>query len=202
LRACLTYFSLVALVLPVSGLAGGGVALQDDVCIIKIDFYSAHFTAYQPDTSGNEQFCEDLPDIGTTIFVLDYLHGSLKEVPVDFRIIRDATGMGQFVRLEHIQALDDIEQHTVFYKRPTVEVDGSYSVEHRFAETGDYVGIVSAGHPTNDKTYYAVFPFTVGAVNYSWWLGLAVAVIAALFLLLRLLQSAARKATGNTEQTS
>ena len=61
--------------------AGGGLVLEDDVCIIWIDFYSAHFTAYQPGSSGNEQFCEDLPDTGETIFVLDYLHQSLKEVP-------------------------------------------------------------------------------------------------------------------------
>ena len=83
--------------------AGGGVVLEDDVCIIWIDFYSAHFTAYQPDSSGNEQFCEDLPDTGETIFVLDYLHQSLKEVPVDFRIIRDVTGLGRYARLEQVQ---------------------------------------------------------------------------------------------------
>ncbi|MGI9309196.1 MAG: hypothetical protein ACR2P6_08030 [Gammaproteobacteria bacterium] len=173
---------LTALILPAVALAGGGVALQDDVCIIKIDFYSAHFTAYQPDTRGNEQFCEDLPDTGTTLFVLDYLHGSLKEVPVDFRIIKDSTGLGQFARLEHIQALEDIEQHTVFYRPPTIEVGGSYQVEHDFLDAGDYVGIVSAGHPSNDKTYYAVFPFTVGAVNYSLWLSLAAIFAATVFL--------------------
>ena len=76
--------------------------LQDDVCKIKIGFYEAHFTAFQPETSGNRQFCEDLPDVGPTIFVLDYLHDSMKEVPIDFRIIRDVTGSGQFVRLEDV----------------------------------------------------------------------------------------------------
>jgi len=185
-RACLTKYLLPTLLLPSLAIAGGGVALQDDVCIIKIDFYSAHFTAYQPDTSGNEQFCEDLPDTGATIFVLDYLHDSLKEVPVDFRIIKDATEMGQFVRLDHIEALEDIEQHTVFYRPPSVEIDGSYQVEYAFVEAGDYVGIVSAGHPTNDKTYYAVFPFTVGALNYSLGFGLAAFLIAAVLLVVRL----------------
>ena len=51
---------------------GGGVVLSKDTCIITIGFYDAHFTAYQPETSGNEEFCEDLPDDGQTIFVLDY----------------------------------------------------------------------------------------------------------------------------------
>ena len=47
---------LVALTaLPV--LAGGGAILQDDVCKMKIGFYEAHVTVYQPETSGNKQFC-------------------------------------------------------------------------------------------------------------------------------------------------
>ena len=150
--------------------AGGGVALEDDQCIIRIDFYSAHFTAYQPETQGDQQFCEDLPDTGVTIFVLDYLHRSLKEVPVDFRVIRNVTELGQYARLEHVQALDDLDAHTVFYRPASVERTGSYRVEFQFAEPGEYIGIVSAGHPSNDKTYYAVFPFRVAMFSLPGWI--------------------------------
>jgi hypothetical protein len=150
--------------------AGGGVALEDDQCIIRIEFYSAHFTAYQPDTRGDQQFCEDLPDIGTTIFVLDYLHRSLKEVPVDFRVIRNVTELGQYARLGDVQALKDLGSHTVYYRPPTVERTGSYQVEFQFSEPGEYIGIVSAGHPTNAKTYYAVFPFRVGMFALPGWI--------------------------------
>lgn len=146
-------------------LAGGGVILQDDVCIIKIGFYEAHFTAYQPETSGNQQFCEDLPDTGATIFVLDYLHDSMKEVPIDFRIIRDVTELGRFVRAEDVAALGDLADHTVFYQPPIIETDASLTVEPLLSEKGKYIGIVIAGHPTNDNTYTAVFPFEVGATN-------------------------------------
>jgi len=149
--------------------AGGGVMLRDDACIIKIGFYEAHFTAYQPNTSGDTEFCEDLPDTGDTTFVLDYLHGSLKEVPVDFRIIRDATELGQFVRWEDVQALQDLDGVTVFYRPAGIESRGSYRVEYEFLEKGDYVGIVSAGHPTSDKQYTAVFPFSVGRIAYPFW---------------------------------
>lgn len=148
--------------------AGGGVILQDDVCIIKIGFYEAHFTAYQPDTSGNKQFCEDLPDIGQTIFVLDYLHDSMKEVPIDFRIIRDVTDLGQFVRPEDIEALGDLGEHTIYYHAPTVETDASLTVEPLLPAEGKYIGIVTAGHPTNNNIYTAVFPFEVGAINISY----------------------------------
>jgi len=156
--------------MPPPATAGGGLILRDDVCIITIDFYEAHFTAYQPDTSGNEEFCRDLPNTGETIFVLDYLHKSLNEVPVDFRIIRDVTGLGQFVRWEDIQQIDDMESHTVFYRPPEVEPAGSYKVQYDFLEKGDYIGIVTAGHPSNDNVYNAVFPFSVGARKYPLWL--------------------------------
>ena len=142
--------------------AGGGMVLEGDVCIIRIDFYSAHFTAYQPDSSGNRQFCQDLPDLGETIFVLDYLHESLKEVPVDFRVIRDVTGQGEYVKLKHVEALEDIEKHTVFYRPGTIQKDASLKIEYKFKEKGRYIGIVSAGHPSNNNIYTAVFPFEVG----------------------------------------
>jgi hypothetical protein len=143
--------------------AGGGSIIQSDVCVIWIDFYSAHFTAYQPASSGNTQFCQDLPDTGETIFVLDYLHQSLKEVPVDFRIIRDGTGQGRFVKLKHVQALGDIEDYTVFYQPAVIQADASLKVEYDFKSKGSYIVIVTAGHPVNDTLYTAVFPFEVGA---------------------------------------
>jgi len=165
--------------------AGGGVVLEDDVCIIWIDFYSAHFTAYQPDTSGNEQFCQDLPDTGETIFVLDYLHQSLKEVPVDFRIIRDVTGLGRFVKLENVEEIEDIEQHTVFYQPPVIRPDASFQIEHDFLEEGAYIGIVSAGHPSNDMIYTAVFPFEVGRSNTGYLFPLILLLAGAVFALVR-----------------
>ena len=155
--------------IPVAGtLAGGGLVLEDDVCIIRIDFYSAHFTAYQPNTSGNKQFCRDLPDTGETIFVLDYLHQSLKEVPVSFQIIKDVTGLGRFVKLKHVEAIEDIERQTVFYQLPAIRPDASLKIEYEFVEEGAYIGIVTAGHPSNDMVYTAVFPFEVGGSNFTW----------------------------------
>ena len=155
-------------VVPVTSMvAGGGLVLEGDVCIIRIDFYSAHFTAYQPGTSANTQFCRDLPDTGATIFVLDYLHQSLKEVPVSFRIIHDVTGLGRFAKLKHVEAIGDIEQHTVFYQPPVVRSDASLKIEHDFIDEGAYIGIVTAGHPSKDTIYTAVFPFEVGGSRFA-----------------------------------
>ena len=159
--------TLIALLLSAPVWAGGGMVLREDKCIIEIGFYDTHFTAYQPQTRGNEQFCQELPDVGETLFVLDYLHGSMKEVPIDFRIIKDVTDLGKFVRMSDIEAIDDLNQLTVFYHQPTVHSAASLSVDHTFAVPGNYIGIVTAGHPTKDTIYSAVFPFTVGKTDYT-----------------------------------
>ena len=183
---CYLFLSVSMFVLPVgSSQAGGGLVLEGDVCIIRIDFYSAHFTAYQPNTSGNTQFCKELPDTGETIFVLDYLHQSLKEVPVEFRIIRDVTGLGRYVKLEQVEAIEDIEQQTVFHQPPVIRPDASFKIEHDFKEKGAYIGIVSAGHPTNDRIYTAVFPFEVGVSNYGYLLPLMLLLAALAFFFIR-----------------
>lgn len=173
--------------------AGGGMVIEGDVCIIWIDFYSAHFTAYQPAKNGNKQFCQQLPDSGPTIFVLDYLHKSLKDVPVSFRIIHDVTGQGSYVKLKHVEKIQDIERHTVFYQPPVIRTDASLKIEHDFASEGWYIGIITAGHPSNDMIYTAVFPFEIGASNYGFWLPLILLlIVVAAFLLRRV--SLARKA--------
>jgi len=182
-----TLVSAILVVLPFSqARAGGGMVLEGDVCIIWIDFYSAHFTAYQPDSRGNEQFCQQLPDTGTTIFVLDYLHQSMKEVPVSFRIIRDVTGQGSYVKLKHVEAITDIENHTVFYQPPTVRDDASLKIEHGFESEGAYLGIVTVGHPSKNTIYTAVFPFDVGASSYGYlYLLILIISLLAFFLVYR-----------------
>lgn len=172
MKSDLTWNALTLLLLawPCAALAGGGVVLSEDTCKIQIGFYEAHFTAYQPQASGDRQFCEDLPEVGETIFVLDYLHRSLSEVPVDFRIIRNVTGKGRFARLEDVEALPDLDAVTVFYQPPVVKSNATFSVTTRFEAKGDYIGMVTAGHPTKDTIYTSVFPFSVG--QRRWPLGI------------------------------
>lgn len=165
-------------------LAGGGMVLKDDACIIEIDFYSAHFTAYQPQTRGNEQFCQQLPDLGETLFVLDYLHPSLKEVPVSLRIIHDVTGQGSYVKLKHVAEIEDIEKHTVFYQPPVIRPDGSFQVDFDLTAEGSFIGIVTAGHPSTDSIYTAVFSFEAGGPDYGFILPVILLVLATMVILL------------------
>ena len=155
----------LAVIACTEAIAGGGLVLKNDLCIIEIDFYSAHFTAYQPATRGNKQFCQELPDTGETIFVLDYLHPSLKQVPVSLRIIHDVTEQGDFVKLKHVEEIEDIDSLTVFYQPPVIRPDASFQADFELLTKGRYIGIVTAGHPSNDKTYTAVFQFNVGGLD-------------------------------------
>tara|TARA_R100001143_G_scaffold55705_1_gene51872 strand:- start:5760 stop:6794 length:1035 start_codon:yes stop_codon:yes gene_type:complete len=146
--------------------AHGSVTAEDDLCIIRIGFYRAHFKIFQPGSSGQTEFCEDIPNTGESIFVMEYLHQELGNVPVEFRIIHDVTGLGRFARLEDVRQIDDIDAATVFYQGPAVESD-VFTVLHEFEENGDYLGIVTARHPDRDEYYQAVFPFKVGFTGFG-----------------------------------
>ena len=163
-------FTVVALLLAACGLAlaspaaraHGGVVLEEDICVIKMGFLSAHFTIYQPETRASEEFCEDIPDVTQTVFVMEYLHSSLREMPLDFRIIRDVTGVGVFARWEDVAAVEDLDAATVFYEPAAVRDEAVFTVEHRFDEPGWYIGIVTTTYPDTGRTYETVFPFEVG----------------------------------------
>ena len=142
-------------------LAHGSITAEGDLCVIRIGFYTAHFKVFQPDTSQEKEFCEDLPATGSSIFVMEYLHKSLGEVPIEFRIIRDITGLGRFTRLEDVAKIDDLDAITVFHQQPVIESQ-VFNVLHDFTEDGDFVGIVTVKHPETEQYYSAVFPFHVG----------------------------------------
>lgn len=160
----------------------GSVVDEDDQCLMNIGFYRAHFTIYQPRSTGHEEYCEDLPATGETVFVVDYLHETMREVPVDFRIVRDRNGIGRFARYEDVLALD-LAADTVFYQPPVVQADAVLTVLHNFDRPGGYIGVVSVAHPTTDEVYRAVFPFEVGVLprDYAVWGGAVMTVLAVVF---------------------
>lgn len=156
----------------------GGVFLEDDLCVIQIGFYKAHFTIYQPQISQHEEFCEDIPNIGESVFVIEYLHNSLRELPIGLRIIRDVQNRGRFVKWEDINKIDVINQNTVFYQPPLIQPDGVLLALHQFREEGNYIGIVTAEKP-DDDVYTAVFPFRVGGLDWGY---IPLLIVLAIFL--------------------
>lgn len=148
--------------------AHGGVVQEQDLCIIKVNYLSAHFKIYQPRASGHKQYCEDLPAASESVFVMEYEHDSLSMMPIDFRIIRDVTGQGRFARMEDVERIENLGDVTVYYQPAVVEPD-VYTIVHNFEDEGAYIGIVSATHPETDKVYSAVFPFEVGYTGLGSW---------------------------------
>jgi len=158
--------------------AHGSVTPDADLCIIRIGFFRAHFKVYLPESHGHEDFCEDLPDIGNSIFVMEYEHDGLAEVPIDFRIIRNVTGEGRFTNLDHVMQLGDLADITVFHEPAAIQRD-VFTAAHAFDAPGEYVGIVTVDRPDGNGVYMAVFPFEAGFTGPGYWPW----IIAALILL-------------------
>ncbi len=142
--------------------AHGSVSFEDDRCLINIDFMQAHFTVFQPESQGNDEFCENIPGVTRSVFVMEYLHTLLNEMEIDFRIVRDINNVGRYATWEDIEAIEDLAAATVFYQSPRIEEGGYYRASHEFTEGGSFIGVVTADHPTEDRQYNAVFFFRVG----------------------------------------
>lgn len=169
-------FFLTGSLLPANALAHGSVTPDEDLCLIRIGYYTAHFKIYLPETHGHRQFCEDLPDAGSSLFVMEYIHDGLANAPIEFRIIKNITGQGRFTRLQHIEALDDLEQHTVYLHPPARQAD-VFTVLHEIAEPGEYVGVVKVPSGDGKSLHTAVFPFEAGSGGLGWWPWLALAAL-------------------------
>jgi hypothetical protein len=148
--------------------AHGGVVEEEDLCVIKVNYLRGHFKIYQPRTDGHREYCEDLPGATETVFVMEYLHESLADAVVDFRIIRDVTGKGRFARWEDVADIEDLQGATVFYREPGIDPD-VFTAAYTFDEEGDYIGIVTANVDGENKIYRAVFPFEVGFTGFGYW---------------------------------
>jgi len=155
----------------------GSVLLEDDICLLEIGFLEAHFTIFQPDTRGRQEYCEDVPDVGHSVFVLEYLHDFLREMPVGFKIIRDDTNFGRFANWEDVLSLGDLQPYTVFEQQPFEHSFGVMTVNYEFLDEGSYIGIVTASDPRADKSYHSVFQFQVGSRPYGIMLGILALVI-------------------------
>lgn len=168
---------LAAFMLPLqAALAHGGVVEENDLCVINIGYLKAHFKIYVPQHSGHREYCEDIPVRGESVFVMEYQHDSLDSAAIDFRIIDNVTGMGRFARLEHVEAIDDLDAVTLRYVPPAVVRD-VFMLLQDFESDGEYVGIVSATAADSGKVYTAVFPFEVGYTGLGIWPWVVLALV-------------------------
>ncbi len=132
--------------------AHGGVSIDQGQCIMKIGPDTMTFTGYQPQKS-RDQFCDDIPDVGPTIIVLDAQQDELRDMAIEMRILRD---VGQKDDAENLDANTETYVPRKKYKAGTLNFD------HNFANKGKFIGLVRATSDDGKKVYVSRFPFSVG----------------------------------------
>jgi hypothetical protein len=174
-----------------AAMAHGAVTIENDICKMQIGRMFMHFTGYQPQNSRAE-FCQDIPEIGRAIIVLDMVDRELRDTPITFEVIRASASTS-------IRDFDTADRKDIIVKldRRTYP-SGSIKADMIFNEPGSYVGMVKADLGT---PVIAVFPFSVGQSSFwsSLTIFLATLIVAAtgVFVLVRKRALAERHAAAN-----
>jgi hypothetical protein len=139
-----------------SVLAHGGVSVEQDKCVLTIGPYRMHFTGYQPESSGGQEFCEDIPVVGSAIIVLDYVDEALRSRMTSFKIIeKNSWSEAQSIDGDE-QAKAIIDVPAQLYKR------GSMKFDYKFTQPGYFVGFVTSQGESSEDKLISRFPFAVG----------------------------------------
>jgi len=146
--------------------AHGGLSLADDMCKLTVGPFTMHFTGYQPESSQEKEFCEDIPATGRTVVALDYIEEALRPLRTEVRVIKD-TG-----------SEENLDSITVLHMPAKVYSNGSINFEHTFSQPGKFVGLVTTFG--EDKEHVSRFPFSVGEGESNMPSGLVFAIAAAL----------------------
>ena len=170
--ACLLLTTAVTFTAQVQ--AHGGLSLADDVCKLTIGPYTMHFTGYQPESTQEKEFCEDIPSTGRTVVALDYIEEALRPMPTEVRVIKDTAGDGG------ASAEGNLDAVTILHIPPKVYSNGSINFEYNFSQPGKFVGLVTIND--GQKELVSRFPFSVGEPKKTspYLIGAIVAVIGAI----------------------
>jgi len=147
--------------------AHGGVSMKDDVCIMKIADLRAHFTGYQPEKRATQEFCENIPELGRAIIVVDFISNVLRSQDVEFRVLKDVKGLKSKGRYEDLGSLADIDAATMVKLPPQQYPRGTLTFDYTFDKPGWYIGMLTAKDPATGKEIHSVFPFMVG-MSHVW----------------------------------
>jgi len=165
-------YSFLLVILISKSFAHGGLSLDEDYCVLTVGKYEMHFSGYQPENNGPKEFCEDIPETGNTIVVLDFMDDELRSLPVEVRIILDTEENNQ-----------DLESITVYKKDYKIYKNGTISLRQNFENKGKFIGYVTVKDENN--FIISEFPFSVGierkSSSYIYFIILALITGASLF---------------------
>lgn len=162
----IAFFGVCIVSMMLSGvvMAHGGVSVKDDLCVMKLGPYSSHFTGYHPEKRSTQEFCEDIPEIGNVVLVMDFMSDELRSMKTDFRIIKDVKKLGRSAKLDDLGTKEEIEHATVFYEPPKEYPHGTLNVSYKFDGPGNFIGLVTST-AEGGESHISVFPFSVGKKN-------------------------------------
>ncbi|NBT22005.1 MAG: hypothetical protein EBT19_02550 [Methylocystaceae bacterium] len=146
----------------------GGPIQQVEQCIAKLGPNTLAFTFYQPRKS-RDQFCEEVPEVGPTIIVIDSMQDELRDMALELRVLKAAE-------------LDGAEKEQIVeaYLPPTIFRSGTIEYEHNFLERGNYVALIRARDQDGSKEYNATFGFSVGESSKREWVATSFLTVSAL----------------------
>ncbi|WP_052494304.1 hypothetical protein [Nitrosospira sp. NpAV] len=131
--------------------AHGGLSLADDICKLTIGPFTMHFTGYQPESTQEKEFCEDIPATGRTVVALDYIEEALRPLPTEVRIIRDTGAQAG--------AEGNLDAITILHIPAKIYPNGSINFEYNFMQPGKFIGLVTV---RDKEEHVSRFPFSVG----------------------------------------
>ena len=147
--------------------AHGGVGVEDDKCVLRVGSARAHFSGYQPELRASQEFCEDIPEVGRAVFVVDFVEPALRERVVEFRVLRDSHALGAKANYAALGDRPRIEADTLVKLPEAKYPRGTLTFDHRFTEAGWHVGLLTATDPATGAVEHSVFPFRVGVRSYT-----------------------------------
>ncbi len=167
------FYALILVGLSTASWGHGGVANEGNLCKLKVGPYVMGFSGYQPENNVSKQFCDDLPGIGKSIIVLDFIDDKLRDMTVNFRVLKsDSAALGN--------ADDGVVNEAELAQTPFFEIPakhyptGSMTISQEFKEEGHFVGYVIV--EGENERFVSRFPFSVGMGtpmimdSGSWWL--------------------------------
>jgi hypothetical protein len=138
-------FALMGAVMPSQLIwAHGGASVDVDTCRIPVAGHWVHFTAYTPQITADQEYCNTIPNVGRTNIVFDYEGKKLRNMTVEFEITKEPEGT------------------RVYHQEPKTHKTGSVNAVIDFSQYGPgkylaHVTLVNEGKRTD-----AHVPFTVG----------------------------------------
>lgn len=152
-------YALLLLTVSTVSWSHGGVMNEGNECKLRVGPYVMNFSGYQPENNVSKQFCDDMPTVGKSIIVLDFIDNKLRDMTVNFRVIKaDAPALG--TEEDGIVKEDELAQ-TPFFEIPAKSYPtGTMTISQEFLEKGHFVGYVVV-EGENEK-FISRFPFSVG----------------------------------------